>query len=121
MSLPRIRRHTDGRVALWTGRSDRYPWHVSPPPGRDVLPAAVAGIGLCRHVSDEDVSGEGWSELIAVELPEPAEVDGDIATFGGHCISAGADPNAVEAWRRYAGHCAAIAAWGERPPGGDPR
>ena len=58
-----------------------------------------------------------------VELPEPDHIAGDIATFpGGHSISAGADPNAVKAWRQHAGVSAAIAAWGEREPrGGDPR
>lgn len=57
---PRLRRHTDGRVAVslvpdwWTVTSD--------------------GPGSCV-LADIDVSGDGWTELFVAELPEP-DADG---------------------------------------------
>jgi hypothetical protein len=54
----RLRRHTDGRVAVCTGLSagSAYPWFVGLPYGR---------------LTDEHVSGPGWSELLVAEQPEP--------------------------------------------------
>lgn len=57
MSDVRVRRHTDGRVAVCTELADGpYRWLVWPPYGR---------------LTDEHVAGEGWSELLVTELPEP--------------------------------------------------
>jgi hypothetical protein len=53
----RVRRHTDGRVAVCTELADGpYRWLVWPPYGR---------------LTDEQVTGEGWCELLVAELPEP--------------------------------------------------
>jgi len=62
--LPRLRRHTDGRVAICVVP---HSWRV--------LAARVPSY----WVRDSDVSGEGWSELLVAQLPEPhgyIEMDG---------------------------------------------
>ena len=57
MSDVRVRRHTDGRIAVCTELADGpYRWLVWPPYGR---------------LTDEHVAGEGWCELLVAELPEP--------------------------------------------------
>jgi hypothetical protein len=53
----RVRRHTDGRVALQVP-ADRSAWSV------------VKGGGQ-RWVHQDYVVGDGWSELLVAELPEP--------------------------------------------------
>lgn len=58
MSAPiRLRRHTDGRVAIQVP-TDRTAWSV------------VAGGGQ-NWVHERHVTGDGWSELLVAELPEP--------------------------------------------------
>lgn len=59
MSDLRVRRHTDGRVAI----EHRPRWWV-------VIRLEDDSAGL-RDASEEYVSGEGWSELLVAELPEP--------------------------------------------------
>jgi hypothetical protein len=76
----RVRRHTDGRVAVCTGLAQEpYRWFVWPPHGR---------------LTDEHVTGDGWSELLVAELPEPdgetgAVVAGEDARTPYWCTSRG--------------------------------
>lgn len=59
----RLRRHTDGRIALQVP-TDRLAWSV------------VKGGGQ-GWVHEAEVHGQGWAELLVVPLPEPAEADAD--------------------------------------------
>jgi hypothetical protein len=62
----RLRRHTDGRVALRTATPYVFQWFSSGPDGT-------------RWLTDEDVFNPDWSELLVAELPEP---DGHIEMDG---------------------------------------
>lgn len=55
----RVRRHTDGRVALF----HRNRWLITEIPGQSIYPV--------ERDDDRDCSGEGWVELLVTELPEP--------------------------------------------------
>jgi hypothetical protein len=56
----RLRRHTDGRVAL---SFDGDEWVITSIPGYSIYPVL--------REDDKDCSGPGWSELLVAELPEP--------------------------------------------------
>ncbi len=71
----RLRRHNDGHVAL--NRGESYPgsgdtWEMLdfPEPNRGA-----------RYLSNGDVSGPGWSELLVAELADPDGWDGDGAPY----------------------------------------
>ena len=55
----RLRRHTDGRVAVLVDPGDPNPWLVGFPSS-----------GRTLWAEERDVSGEGWSEMLVTELPE---------------------------------------------------
>ena len=58
--LPRIRRHTDGRVALcFEPESDQDHWRIFEERPRYCFTGSIIG-----------PLGEGWSELFVAELPE---------------------------------------------------
>lgn len=63
MSEIRLRRHIDGRIAISTELAEGpYRWIVWPPHGR---------------LTDEHVTGPGWTELFVAKLPKP---DDEIST-----------------------------------------
>lgn len=58
MSGVRVRRHADGRVAIKTNERDSW--------------LTITALGsYSGWESDADVSGNGWTELLVTELPEP--------------------------------------------------
>lgn len=60
MSDVRVRRHTDGRVAVKLAAG---PWHM------------VYGWLSEQYPSQDEINGSGeWSELLVAELPEPDDV-----------------------------------------------
>jgi hypothetical protein len=61
----RVRRHTDGRVAYLAEPDDSNPWLVYMP-----WPILTPH-GNTLWAEERDVSGDGWSELLVAELPEP--------------------------------------------------
>lgn len=66
----RVRRHTDGRVAIQQPTVGY--WHVqNKDPQRLTL--------LIAH--DSDLVGDGWSELFVAELPDPDGADGKSASW----------------------------------------
>jgi hypothetical protein len=66
MTTPiRVRRHTDGRVAYLAEPDDSNPWLVYMP-----WPILTPH-GNTLWAEERDVSGDGWSELLVAELPEP--------------------------------------------------
>lgn len=72
MTAPiRLRRHSDGRVALKMPRDPQW-WVFR-------ATRSVLGPFKCRKANDE-VAGEGWSEMVVAELPEPdGQVDCAVA------------------------------------------
>lgn len=70
MTAPRLRQHTDGRIALYDP-TDSAPPSVQPRPWRRVLPEPTWGNDWPRRLTDAEVHGEGWSEAALVALPEP--------------------------------------------------
>lgn len=73
MSDVRVRRHTDGRVAL----------------GAHGVWVVIPGENWFRK-DDSRCSGEGWSELLVAELPEPDGWDGTTPVWrtSTSCVSA---------------------------------
>jgi hypothetical protein len=84
----RVRRHTDGRVAIsrggrWHTVSAQHPW-----------------------VDELEVSGPGWCELLVAELPEPEGGGGwllsngaDLTAEPGGVSFDGDDPVPPDVWR----------------------
>jgi hypothetical protein len=67
----RLRRHPDGRVALWTHPSvGRYPWSCGE---------------TGQSLTENEVSGPGWVELLVTELPEP-DGSADAVNDGGEDV-----------------------------------
>ena len=62
----RVRHHTDGHYAVST---TPHLWRIL-----DVAQSSV-------WATEDDVSGEGWSELLVTELPEPDGWLGDATAF----------------------------------------
>jgi hypothetical protein len=62
--LPRLRCHTDGRVAYLAEPGDPNPWLVYMP-----WPILTPH-GNTLWAEEADVSGDGWSELFVAELPD---------------------------------------------------
>lgn len=58
----RVRRHTDGRVALCIQTDGCYRWASWDFNDRYTE---------YKLLTDDDVAGDGWSELLVAELPEP--------------------------------------------------
>lgn len=61
MSGLRVRRHTDGRVAI---SRNPHIWRV------------LDDVNRSRWADDGDVSGDGWSELLVTELPRTDHATG---------------------------------------------
>jgi hypothetical protein len=94
----RVRRHIDGRFAVWI-----RPMHwIIANPARSHLTGWLNPIA-----TDEEVSAEGWSELLVAELPEPDGCEGgwllsngvDLTAEPGGVSFDGDDPVPLDVWR----------------------
>ena len=66
-TLPRLRRHTDGRTA------------VKVLPDTDELPWLSVCDSRIDWLANDEVTGEGWTELVVIELPQrPVAVGGPL-------------------------------------------
>lgn len=80
----RVRRHTDGRVALCRDGM----WLTTSIPGVTKYPS--------WRTDDRDCSGDGWVELFVAELPEPDRGSGWVLPAGDGVLTATADDIALD-------------------------